>query len=260
MRTSFTSFAFAAFLAACGSGHEATPLTMSVTIDDSANGKTVSAVANEAVVIKLIDHGDGGLAWGVTSDGGLGAPVETHLAGSGTPGDFGTDVFTFDTSKASPGSHTIVLTDARPDGSMATTYSVTIVVIGSVPDAGPTNTAGPTTTTPPDNTGPTEQPIVIDDSQNGTTVNVPAGDQIVVRLGSLGDGGYQWSFVSAGSLGTPVQTHELPANPTPGDFGYDVFTFDTNGIAAGNYTIKLVNERLFDSSTAMSWSVDVALQ
>lgn len=93
------------------------------------NGRALSAKTGEEVVLSLTDHGDGGFQWSVDSAGGLGGGTMSHVDGSGQPGDFGTNDFTFTTAGLAPGSYTIRMVDQQSwDPSTAEQFSVTVTI------------------------------------------------------------------------------------------------------------------------------------
>jgi predicted secreted protein len=98
--------------------------------------------------------------------------------------------------------------------------------------------------------------LVVTEAQNGHALKAAAGQDVIVSLTDHGDGGYQWVLVSAGGLGDGTQSHVTGSNQA-GDFGTDEFTFTTAGLPEGSYTIKLVDERSWDHSTDVPFSVTV---
>jgi len=100
--------------------------------------------------------------------------------------------------------------------------------------------------------------VNVTEAQNGQALEATVGQDVVVSLTDHGDSGYQWSLVSAGGLGGGTQSHVSGSNQ-PGDFGTDVFTFTTQGLPAGSYTIKLVDQRSWDATSAEPFSVTVKI-
>lgn len=87
-----------------------------------------------------------------------------------------------------------------------------------------------------------EDRIVLGEDAHGTTVEMSAGQTLVVSLPSNGSTGYTWR-VEASSLGEPKVEHIVPADAPIGVGGYQAFTFDKTGALDGEHTLKLVYQR-----------------
>lgn len=107
-------------------------------------------------------------------------------------------------------------------------------------------------------TGSGANQVIATDGDNGQALSAKAGEEVVLSLTDHGDSGYQWSLVSAGGLGGGTQSH-VDGSGQPGDFGTDDFTFTTAGLAAGSYTIKMVDARSWDPSSAEPFTVTVKI-
>lgn len=96
------------------------------------------------------------------------------------------------------------------------------------------------------------------EADNGKTMSVAEGQDVVVSVSDHGDSGYTWSLLSAGGLGGGAESH-IAGSSQAGDFGTDEFKFTTSSLPAGSYTIKLVDQQTWDPSTAIPFSVTVKI-
>ncbi|HEX8791022.1 MAG TPA: protease inhibitor I42 family protein [Polyangiaceae bacterium] len=100
--------------------------------------------------------------------------------------------------------------------------------------------------------------VIATDGDNGQSLTAKAGEEVVLSLTDHGDSGYQWSVVSGGGLGGGAASH-VDGSGQPGDFGTDDFTFTTAGLAAGSYTINMVDQRSWDPTSAQPFTVTVKI-
>ncbi len=87
--------------------------------------------------------------------------------------------------------------------------------------------------------------VTVTASASGSTVTLAAGQALVVRLRSAGDGGYgDWILASppdAAVLQQAQTAHVAPSSGMPGDFGSDVFAF--TAVAAGRTALAATATR-----------------
>ena len=244
-------------LAACAtkpnqnaSGVKAVPATANnaVMATDSNNHGAVSVASGQSLVIKLASHADGGYEWMVADTSSFSQPTYSHDVSGCAPqalGCSGFDVFTFSTNQVAAGAYTIQLVEKR-FGTQPTsaTYSLTVNVQGATPP-GPASANDATAL----------------DADNGGSIVASLGQNIVIKLASHSDGGYQWTLKNSGGLDLSNYTHDTSACApvTLGCSGLEVFNFSTSGAAAGVYTIRL-QEMRFGRQPGQVYSLTVNLQ
>jgi predicted secreted protein len=139
-----TILSVSTLLLACGAAPNHDPnassaseiATASLVVDDQDNGKTFSVTPGETIEVRLASHGDAGYQWVFVDGEGLPAPRETREPGSGRPGDFGYEIFTFDTLGGS-GIHNLQFADRRAwEHGPGIPFSVVVELGETEPDAG----------------------------------------------------------------------------------------------------------------------------
>lgn len=87
-----------------------------------------------------------------------------------------------------------------------------------------------------------EDTIKVGERDNGSTVQISAGQKLVVALPSNSSTGYTW-MVEKNTMGDPAIAHEAPESGPIGAGSVQVFTFaDTAGLT-GEHTLKLIYQR-----------------
>jgi predicted secreted protein len=120
-------------------------------------------------------------------------------------------------------------------------------------------TSGAAQTSPPAMPKANE-PVVLTEKDNGSTVQAPVGSQIVVRLQSQLSTGYGWEIekidaVRLLSLGPP--SVEVPENQLAGQHEFQLFKFQLKG--TGEFALKLQYVRPWDKplKPAKTFSVKI---
>jgi len=97
-----------------------------------------------------------------------------------------------------------------------------------------------------DNTS--RQMVQADDSENGKTINVSAGQSLKLTLGNPGDGGYAFDnpLYNSAVLSLTNHTHIAPTSGAIGDFGKDAWEF--KALKSGSTTLSVTATRSFDKA------------
>jgi predicted secreted protein len=99
--------------------------------------------------------------------------------------------------------------------------------------------------------------VELTEQDDGSTVNVPSGSEITVRLREARTGGYQWMLDEAGNGVVALASEEFHPGARPGGHAVHEFRFVTVG--RGTATLRLVHRRPWskDDPGAGRWQVDV---
>ncbi|SHM67551.1 protease inhibitor I42 family protein [Mucilaginibacter sp. OK098] len=97
-----------------------------------------------------------------------------------------------------------------------------------------------------DNTS--RQMVLADDTENGKTINVSAGQSLKLTLGNPGDGGYTFDNPQYNSavLSLINHVHIAPISGALGDFGKDAWEF--KALKSGSSTLSVTATRPFDKA------------
>jgi len=93
--------------------------------------------------------------------------------------------------------------------------------------------------------------MALDDDDNGKTVDVQAGQNVTVKLGSNATTGYAWKVTQTDrSFGYPKEVYVKSSSGAVGAGGAQKFTWKTNtSFALGVHTVKLEYRRSFEPAS-----------
>jgi len=228
----------------------------SLKIDDDDNGKTFTVEKGGDVKVALSSNATTGYKWKVVSTSRtFGYPTNldgTYQGpGSGGPvGGGGTQLFVWKTNspllQPSATAHTVKLEYRRSFESDSTPAAKTFTFKVKVKQgAEPPVTPG--------------RAVTLKEANDGSTVRVKVGQDVVIRLAENPSTGYRWHVQSVDrTLGQPEKTFEgAGANGPVGSGGTAVLKWKTSGPLnmVGAHTIKLVYARGESGEPAKKFSV-----
>lgn len=93
--------------------------------------------------------------------------------------------------------------------------------------------------------------VVLTMKEDGKTINVQAGKDLIVKLAEKPSAGYRWSVESVdGSLSQPVISHKGPGADGPVGAGRTaIFTWKTSNEKVGTHKVKLAYKRAWETDT-----------
>jgi predicted secreted protein len=108
---------------------------------------------------------------------------------------------------------------------------------------------------------PVVAPVMIDQDSNGKSVDVAAGQAIMLRLPSNATTGYEWVVSSEGvPFGEPLVSYQAEGAAF-GAGGSTTFTWvDTKSVSAGSYPVSLSYKRSWEPGTADTFSFVVEIR
>jgi len=217
-------------------------------IDD--DGTTVQVPQGYAVVVRLPANPTAGFRWRVIStDRTFGYPEEDFVVDeSGRVGSGGVAVLTWQTGGfvRAGGTHTVGLGYARGDAEPSQTFGFTVEIVDAIAPDAPAGIVE----------------LTIED--DGTTVQVQEGFDLVVKLAANPSTGYQWSVRSTDrTFGYPEQSFEADDPDLVGSPGTVTLTWHTGGFvrAGESHAVELAYAR--DSGRALrifDFTVEIVAQ
>ncbi|HDQ08168.1 MAG TPA: hypothetical protein ENN44_05240 [Methanoculleus sp.] len=190
-------------------GDEATPMETAtptptgapeetVLVDDTNNGQTIAVGEGATIIVKLPENPSTGYSWNLTETDGLAVAGDEYIAPeTQMPGAGGMHSWTM--KPEATGVVTFSAVYIRPwEGEQADdqTYTISFYVV-------PTSASL----------------ITVTEDQNGTTVPVPEGDVVRVKLEENPTTGYRWNATVSGSAVIAADTYIMSAEAYQGMVG-----------------------------------------
>jgi len=220
-----------------------------VIIDENGDGKTFEVIEGQQVIVRLPGNPTTGYEWTVAStDKTFGYPAEsTYLPESKKTGSGGLFEFVWETSSplSMVGKHKVELQYKRSwETAAIDTFTFTVKVVS--PDE------------------PTDEPVVIDETSDGKTVDVTEGTDLVVRLAGNATTGYAWTVVSTDkTFGYPVSDDYIPDDSgATGSGGVYEFVWATTSPLnmVGKHTVTLEYKRSWENTAIDTFTFTVNIE
>lgn len=221
----------------------------SVILDETDNGATVPVKAGQSVIVELPANPSTGYSWQVVAtDRTFGYPEESFLAESNAIGAGGTAKLTWKTSGplSMLGQHTVKLEYRGPGGGPAVK---TFTFTANVAPATPANAS-----------------VRLTEANDGATISLAAGKDVVVELQSNASTGYSWDVVATDrTFGYPASEDFIaPESDAIGAPGRQRFVWRTGGglPMTGTHQVRMEYRRAWapNEPAAQSFSFTVKIQ
>lgn len=217
-----------------------------VTVTEADNGGQVTLNVSDTLIVRLSSNSSTGYSWTVGQNNSslLARQGESQYnkGDTGLIGAPGTQVFTF--KAVGSGGEALALLYQRPNTGgiqAAETFRMMVVINRS---------------------GDQPRTITLTDADNGSSINLNPGDNLVIRLSSNRTTGYSWSvgMNNPGILSTVGEpSYQAPDSTMMGAPGAQVFRFRAAG--GGGENLSLLYQRPWEKSrlAAKTWTCFVTV-
>lgn len=106
------------------------------------------------------------------------------------------------------------------------------------------------------------EPVYIGEEDDGATVRIPEGSDVVVKLPANPTTGYDWEVVSTNrTFGYPKSTEYEPDGDATGSGGTTILTWATGGFvrAGGSHTVELAYKRSWEDTFERTFTFTVEI-